>query len=449
VDLKAGTVDQNGLVQYGGRFGAGGTYRVYGQGLGVGNTIRSNGSSAEDGWHGGQTGFRSDWRGLDDTVMVEGDVFRNNDQLDNGRQYGGDLVARWDRRLGDGSNLEVQSSYDEEHRYQIGGSDYFSAYDLQAQHTITLGRNLVVYGGEFQAISDKLTQNGTGFQFVPESGFIGIGNAFAQDTVTLTDGLKLTLGSKLEYSSYTGLSVLPSLRLGWRVSDANFLWASVSRSVRTPSRIDRDLEEPHVLALAPNFASEKLIAYELGYRTQPTAQTSLSVSMYYNQYGDLRTENFLPRHSPALIQFGNAETGEAFGVEGWGDWRVLSWWKLSAGVNLMHKDLRLVNVPTGVRAKDYAGGDDPGYQVSFRSSMNLPHDVEFDFGLQAMDELPNPVVASYVQANARIAWHVTPAMEVSLAGNNLLSSYHLEAITAGDPAYRVQRSIYLGLRLRY
>jgi iron complex outermembrane receptor protein len=448
-DLKAGAVDQNGLVQYGGTFGTAGTYRVYGQGLGVGNSVEPNGSSAHDDWHGGQTGFRTDWQSGADTVMFEGDFYRNNDGLDNGRQYGGDLVARWNRKLDGGSSVEVQSSYDEEHRYELGGSDYYAAYDLQAQHTFTLGRNLIVWGGELQELEDKLVQTSTGFQFVPQSRLISIGDGFVQDTITLTDGLKLTLGTKLQYSSYTRLDYLPSIRLGWAVSDNNFLWAAISRAVRTPSRLERDLEEPHILALAPDFGSEKLVAYELGYRTQPAPQLSLSVSLYYNRYTDLRTEDFLPPGSPARIQFGNYQEGDTFGIEAWGDWRALPWWKLSVGVNLMHKDLHITGAPAGVHAVDYAGGDDPGYQVSFRSSMNLPHNVEFDFGIQAVDQLPDPVVAGYVQANARLAWHVTPALELSLSGSNLFAAYHLEAITPGTAPLEIQRSIYLGLRWKY
>ena len=450
LNLKLGTIDQNGLLQYGGKFGTNGTYRVYGQGLGEGPTVlKSTGGSAGDAWHGGQTGFRTDWRGVDDTVLAEGDFYRNNDALLNGRQYGGDLTARWDHRLDGGSNVEVQTSYDEQHRYELGGSDYYASYDLQAQHTLTLGRNLFVYGAEFQSISDKLVETTSVGQFVPQSRWIGIGDAFAQDTISLTDALKFTLGTKVQYSSYTGVDYLPSGRLGFKLNDSNFLWAAISRAVRTPSRLDRDLEEPHILALAPDFQSEKLIAYELGYRAQPTPKISLSISLYYNQYSDLRTENFLPPGSPTLAQLGNDEAGHTYGVEAWGDWRLLPWWKLSAGINLVHKDLHIVSTPPGVTAVDAAGGNDPGYQYSFRSSMNLPHDVEFDFGFQVIDQLPDPVVAGYVQANARIAWHVTPAIELSLSGYNLIGSYQVQAITAGTPAFAPQRSIYLGLRWKY
>ncbi len=91
-------------------------------------------------------------------------------------------------------------------------------------------------------------------------------------------------GVKLEGSSFTGIQVLPNLRLAWQPSGKTLLWASASRAVRTPSRIDRDLTEPTILAKAPDFRSEKLIAFEGGYRGQPSRNTTLSVSFFYNLY---------------------------------------------------------------------------------------------------------------------------------------------------------------------
>ncbi len=156
----------------------------------------------------------------------------------------------------------------------------------------------------------------------------------------LRDNLKLTLGAKLEYSSYTGLDVLPNMRLGWAVTDQTFLWAAVSRAVRTPSRLDRDLTAPVLLAPSPNFESEKLIAYELGYRGRPTPQTSLSISLYYNVYQDLRITGYSA--TPGYVyQLLNAEEGNTHGLEAWGDWSVLSWWRLGTGLNLEHKDLHV------------------------------------------------------------------------------------------------------------
>ena len=72
--------------------------------------------------------------------------------------------------------------------------------------------------------------------------------------------------------------------------------------------------------LAPDFQSEKLLAYEIGYRGQPTPQTSVSVSLYWDQYSDLRTLDYTP-NGTALYQLGNDEAGHTYGIEAWGDWR--------------------------------------------------------------------------------------------------------------------------------
>ena len=57
------------------------------------------------------------------------------------------------------------------------------------------------------------------------------------------------------------------------VAAEQMLWAAVSRAVRTPSRIDRDLSEPTPPTLsfskaAPISSLKTVIAYELGYRAQ-------------------------------------------------------------------------------------------------------------------------------------------------------------------------------------
>ncbi len=70
--------------------------------------------------------------------------------------------------------------------------------------------------------------------------------------------------------------------------------------------------------------------------------------------------------------------------------------------------------------------------------MNLPHNWELDSGIQVLDRLPDPVVDGYVQASARIAWHITPAVEVSLSGYNLLAAYRVETVEPGTAPLDVQ-----------
>lgn len=68
------------------------------------------------------------------------------------------------------------------------------------------------------------------------------------------------------------------------------------------------------------------------------------------------------------------------------------------------------------------------YQFFFRASMDLRHNV---------------------QAETQIAWQITPAIELSLAGNTLLSTYHMETVEQQTSPFEGQRRIYLGPRWKY
>lgn len=80
VDVKIGPVDQNGLMQYGRKFGAAGTYRVYCQCLEAGPSVHPGGVDTGDAWHGAQTGFRTGWQSSVGSVMAAGDCLRNDDE---------------------------------------------------------------------------------------------------------------------------------------------------------------------------------------------------------------------------------------------------------------------------------------------------------------------------------------------------------------------------------
>src|SRR3546814_6806977 len=103
-----------------------------------------------------------------------------------------------------------------------------------------------------------------------------IGNLFAQDSVSVSDDVTLIGGIKLERTSFTGLQILPNLRLAWKADERALFWAAISRSVRTPSRIDRQLTYPSLVE-GGTFDSEKLIAIEAGYRGQPLRDNTLSI----------------------------------------------------------------------------------------------------------------------------------------------------------------------------
>ncbi len=123
------------------------------------------------------------------------------------------------------------------------------------------------------------------------------------------------------------------------------------------------------------------------------------------------------------------------------------WWRLSAGFNVLEKNLHLEPGALDAAISQHAGND-PDYQASLRSYMNLAENLELDVGLRVVDRLPNPAVPSYVAVDARIGWHATDGLELYVGAQNIFDKSHPEA---GDAATRseVRRSVYLGARWRF
>src|SRR4029077_11637059 len=259
---------------------------------------------------------------------------------------GQNVLARWSHSFSDASALQVQAYYDHA-EFTLPGiaTDDLRTYDLDLQHAFSWGtRQSIVWGGGYRLQYDDFPSVLSPLHaliFMPRERRLTLANAFVQDTVSLTPALKLTLGTKIEDEPYAGLEPLPSARLSRKISGNNLLWAAVARAVRAPSRIDRDVYEivgPIVVVAGGHFEPETLVAYELGYRVQPTSRSSISVSTFYNVYDDLRSAEFAPG-GQFPVTFQNRMTGGTYGVEIWGSFEVSAWWRLDAGANWLHKNL--------------------------------------------------------------------------------------------------------------
>ncbi len=449
----AGDARQEGLSRWGGQAGAGGAYRVYGKGFHNSNTVRENRTDVRDGWDFAQGGFRMDWAKEADAFTVQGDVYQGFEPTAtvDGTISGHNLLARWNRQFTGGSALQMQLYYDQNARDVPGGqADKVEILDLDIQHSFTpMAGHHIVWGGGYRHSHDEF-RNTPALFFVPANRDLENTNVYIQDEIALADRLKLAVGVRLEDNTYTGLSPLPSARLSWKVNDTNLLWAAVSRALRTPARLDRELWQAQgstvVLAGGPRFEDEKLLAYEIGYRAQPLPRLSFSLSTYYNDYDDLRSIELSPTGGLPLT-IGNTMEGETYGVEMWGTYTVRDWWRLSAGANLQEQDLRF---KTGSR--DLGGiqgaGNDPQHQFMVRSAMNLTDAVQLDLGVRQVGSLPNPAVPGYVAVDARVGWQISDNAELSVTGTNLLDQRHPEF---GAYAARsvVSRAVFVGFRGRF
>ncbi|MCX6953014.1 MAG: TonB-dependent receptor, partial [Verrucomicrobia bacterium] len=270
--------------------------------------------------------------------------------------------------------------------------------------------------------------------------------AFVQDEIALgKEWLHLTLGTKVEHNDYTGFELEPSARLAWTPDKQQTVWGAVSRAVRTPSRIDRDLfspaTPPYRIAGGDGVVSEKLVAYEAGYRAQVTPTFALSVATFVNDYDDLRSLEPLTPPLAFPVEASSGLRGQSTGAEFTADWRVTPRWRLRAGWT----ELRVHSEPQSDSADDRSARDsisrDPNHQLSLRSLLELPAGWEGDASLRYGSAIRYQAMPGYTELDLRLGWRPTAAWEFSLLGQNLLHSRHPEFNTPGARR-ELQRAFY-------
>ena len=450
-----GDTERGGAARFGTELGAG-AVRFYAKYAEWDNTKRSTGGDALDDWKRGQVGFRSDWQLAHSTFTFQGDAYDGHSQdrgsigpfaLGDISVSGLNLLGRWQRVLDGGSEVQLQAYYDHSKR------DDFILYtptadvlDIDFQHSIPTGRHTVLWGGGYRYAKDDIGP-GIVTTFVPASETLQWGNLFVQDEIGLRENLRATIGLKLESNDYTGTEYLPSARLAWKLSDDQLLWSSVSRAVRAPARLDRDLRfpatPPFALVGGPNFESEVADVVELGYRAQALPAISYSITGFVHFWDKLRSGTAPP------VELENRIEGTVQGIEAWADVRPTSFWTLSAGVTYLYENLRLEpgsSDPIGVDNPTLR--NDPDYQWQLRSSIDLPADLQLDLRLYRVGALPEPEVPAYTELDVRLAWMAWDSMEIALAGRNLLHESHPE-YGAVDSRSEIERSVFGQVRWRF
>src|SRR5205807_2473029 len=167
-------------------------------------------------------------------------------------------------------------------------------FDVEFQHALRVGeQHSVIWGGGYRRADDHVS-NTAALAFLPADRNLSWGNLFAQDEIALRgDQLRLTLGTQAQSNPYTGTEFLPSARIAWKPDASRLVWSALSRAVRAPARLDRELfvpgQPPFFLAGGPDFQSEIAKVLELGYRAQPSRRASYSVTVFHSVYDHLRS----------------------------------------------------------------------------------------------------------------------------------------------------------------
>ena len=478
-----GTEEQGfAAVRYGGKLGDNAYYRVYAKYFNRDDQVLPDGSDSNDRWNMERGGFRIDWDATsEDHFTLQSDLYsgRLNQtyflpapnppyaQTNQARLNveGGNALGRWSHTISERSDLKFQVYYDRTVRDGPVLDEDRDTFDIDLQHHFLLGeRQNIVWGAGYRVSFDELDNTYT-VAFNPDQRSIQLFSLFAQDEIKLApDHLHLTLGSKLEHNDFTGFEYQPSGRMSWTPTDRQTIWASVSRAVRTPSRAEEDIQLRQLPSAAqaqagvqqilfqgnPDFQSEKLLAYEAGYRWRPLDRISLDVTAFYNDYRHLRSLE------PAGLQIGppgapvtfiaranNKLHGETYGIEFAPSWQVTDWWRLQAAYTFLEMQLHR-DAGSADTASELDEGRNPRHQFSLRSSMDLPHDVELDWAVRYVESLPAIPVPGYVAVDARLAWRPLQNLELAIIGQNLLDDRHPEFQSQFIPTERteVQHSVY-------
>jgi iron complex outermembrane recepter protein len=431
VSAYGGSFERGVNARYGGVFGASTRYRVYAKVIEMDQTPRISGLHLPDNVNKVQTGFRMDWGNDDDSFTFQGDHYSGksddrgiiqNINLGRVEVSGANLLARWNRRYGDGSDLQVQGYWDRSERDDLvlfrPDADI---YDLEFQYGKPFDNHRVLVGGGYRRGHDHV-RPGFFTVFIPDSRSMNWSNLFIQDQIGLTENIEATFGIKLESNDYTGVENLPSARLAWKLSGSDLIWTSLSRAVRAPSRYDRDVffpgEPPFLVVGGPNFESEVADVFEVGYRTQASDVLSYSVTGFYHEWDKLRSGTALP------VELENKIEGPVYGGEAWANWQVTDSWRLSAGATVLRKDLRLKPDSTGTLGNDLA--NDPEYQRTLRSSLELPGPSRLNVHARYVSELPNPVVPSYTAVDAYYSLALGEQLEIAVSLQNMFDTGHIE-----------------------
>jgi iron complex outermembrane receptor protein len=440
--LLSATVSKEGMdgaARYGGDTQGGTHYRVYAKHAENDDTRSAAGATLPWGWHRDQAGFRSDWGDAARALTVQGDVYDGRLRQAGTRDIrvsGANLLGRVARTFADGSAATVQLYWDHTERDQPGAFvEHLDTVDLQLQHAVRLaGNHHVVWGGGYRVGHDRV-DNGPAFGFLPGTVNLHWANLFAQDEIALLDNLRLTAGLKFEDNNYTGVETLPTLRLAWNPRPAALLWSSLSRAVRAPSRIDRDLYSPinppvvngvprYVVAGGPGFLSETANVFELGYRAQPLPSLSYSTTLFFSRYDRLRTLE-PNRQGPGSV-FENLADGSTRGLEAWATWQVTDAWRLTGGGVTQRIGTTLMPASRDLSGTTGLFTSDPNHYWSVRSSHDLGNGQEVDVTLRHVGALPKPAVPAYTAVDARYGWRIRPGLELSLIGQNLFDPRHAE-----------------------
>lgn len=453
VSARAGSQEYGGVGRWGGRLGEDTSYRVYGSGFKREDFDVDQRQNAIDEWNGGQVGLRMDSSLTDrDEIRLSADYYHVDQDRGlftgfgfaerNFEAQGGNVVLNWARQLEDDGSVTGKVFYDRTYRDGTVEEDRHTA-DVELQHDFMLNEGeaveaAVTWGANYRFSTAHI--NGIPTQtLIPSDEDFHLGGGFGQVQVNLLDRkLALIAGVKLGGNSWSGFEYQPSGRLLFKPVEGHTVWAAVSRAVRTPTQLDRNL-----LAVIPNppnpsltltgndeQRSEDLLSFELGYRFFAWEKITAEINAFHHEYEDVSS---LRSTGATTFTFGNEGDVQTTGGEIEINLLPANWLRISLGYAVLEIEVDLPPNPLSGTSVEQTF---PQHQVIARTFLDLPAGFELDASVFWVDGLrdviPNRVpptrrnIEQYVRLDLRLGYKPTDWLELALVGQNLLDARHQE-----------------------
>jgi iron complex outermembrane receptor protein len=443
-------------ARHGGSFGPNGYYRAFAKSFDREGSLDETGRR-RDNSDMVRAGFRSDWTARNgDTFTAQGDAYRGSsgevvNLVDPSHPFtgprfslnhlgGGDAQFRWSARQSSRSDTSLQVFVDYTNRQQIMLNESRRTFDLDFQHHLKVGnRNDLMWGIAYRHSVDKISSSFNVLSLNGPTDINWVASAFVQDEVQLSDRLHLTAGTKLQHDTLAGLQLQPTIRMLFKATQHQVVWAAGTSAVRTPSESEQDfrinLDEvpgptgtPILVALLPNpnLKPERINTYELGYRWLPNAAVSIDATLFHNDLRQLRSSvTGLPYVDSGgrvilPINYTDSTKGDANGAELYATYGVTENWNLALGYSFFEL------ATTDAQGNKSAAGDAPKHQLQLRSFVRLPRQMELNVSAYYVDRLPDFQVPAYVRLDTMLSWHASKTWELSITGQNLLKGRHIE-----------------------
>lgn len=522
VSLGAGNEEKAfGSYRHGGEFGETGSYRVYFKAFERDGMATENGSDANDDWKMKRAGFKTEWKPSTETdFTIQGDIYQGTtrptlkvykkDQPFEGvqslknisrDQRGGNLIAYWKRTLAENHDYSLRAVLDDYQNFDYRITEKRNTLDLEFQHYHQPfdGHDLVWglgYRGTWYELSNMrnlVLRDAQGK--AKDKRFDELYSFFIQDDISLNDKWTFTVSSRFEHNNFTGYEAQPNARLTWKATEHRTFWTALSRAVKTPPISETAVTSNHITFISAaslpitydlsiqgnkDLQSEKLTAFEVGYRELFNDSFRLDVTAFYNQYSDIvayistpqcpngnpAQDTRIPGSNGGTVRtcltnnlaiiglpttFDNGLKAKTYGLEMVADWQIKDWWKLQLTYAWLNVETRpSYSDPYGYLSQNERIVEDlsAANSANLRSSMNLSNQWYLDFWVRFMEDLKNANAPGYTALDVRIAKKINDNLEFSLVAQNLFDKQRAEftEIFSGLGATEIEESWYAQIR---